>query len=557
MNSNKMISYYNTNRMRGFTFSFFLLTVFLFACKKNEVALKDPYAGGKEALGIQFKSKAPSPAIASAGDLVDVNINGLLKYKGKFKLYVNELEAQILNYTDSTLQFKVPMDASTGGIWVTVNDVDLDNQTFFGPTLKIAGKTSLDEGFQIVNGSNNAIYDILRLPSGGYFLGGSFTDFENKALKDFPIGNVAQITAAGAYENSLKFGIGANYLVHSIARVSSGEENGKFFIAGNFSSFNTKKANRANLNSVTRLNTDGSLDTMVIDVVNATPNDPTKNRDTVSTFNGGVQGTIKKVFVHNNQVYAIGNFDYYLRAFYERSTYDSKVFDRTFMRQVVRMNMDGSMDQTFHYNSGTNRSPEAGNGAINDAIQMPDGKLVLVGRFTTFNGISRNRVVRLNLDGSVDQTFDVGTGSDDDIVAVTYNATTNKLLVTGSFKNFNGKPRAGVAMLNEDGTLTESFTFPSLSGGIASFASQLNNGKIVVAGSFNLYRNVLRQGFMILNADGTLARDYNNTGVFQGTVERMIETTSTAGNPAVILVGDIFRFDNIQVKNVLRVELLN
>lgn len=62
---------------------------------------------------------------------------------------------------------------------------------------------------------------------------------------------------------------------------------------------------------------------------------------------------------------------------------------------------------------------------------------------------------------------------------------------------------------------------------------------------------------MILNADGTLANGYNNTGVFQGTIEKMIETTSTAGNPAIILVGNIFRFDNIPVKNILRVELLN
>lgn len=552
-----MISLYNKYTTRVFQIGFFLLTVFLFACKKNEVELKDPYANAKESLGIKFKSKVPSPAIASSGDEVDVNIRGLLKYTGKFKLYVNELEAEVLNFTDSTLKFKVPVNASTGGIWVTVDDPNLDNQTFFGPTMQIAGKVSFDTGFQVVNGSDYPIYDILRLPAGGYFLAGAFTDYENRATKEFPIGNVAQINAAGAVDPTLKFGIGANYLINTITRISSGAQNGKFLIAGNFSSFNTKRVNRANISSITRLNVDGSLDSTVVDVVNVTPNDPSKNRDTVPSFNGGVQGTIKKVFSYNDQVYVVGNFDYYLRAFYERSTYDSKVFDRVLMKQMVRMNMDGSMDQTFHYNAGTKQSPNGANGSINDAIQMPDGKLVLVGTFTSFNGISRNRVVRINLDGSVDDTFDIGTGADDEISSVTYNATTNKLLVGGTFKNFNGQPRTGVAMLDADGTLNASFTFPILSGGIVSFAAQLNNGKIVVTGTFNQYRNILRQGFMILNADGTLASGYNNTGVFQGTVEKMIETTSTAGNPAIILVGNIFRFDNIPAKNIIRVELLN
>ncbi|KIA95188.1 hypothetical protein OC25_07670 [Pedobacter kyungheensis] len=540
-----------------FQIGFFLLATLLFACKKNEVELKDPYANGKESLGIQFRSKAPSPAIASSGDVVDVNIRGLLKYKDKFKLYVNELEAEVLNYSDSTLQFKVPLNASTGGIWVTVDDASLDNQTFFGPTLQIAGKTSLDAGFQVVNGSNYTIYDILRLASGGYILAGAFTDFENKATKDLPVGNIAQINAGGAVETTLKFGIGANYLLNSAERISSGAQNGKFLIAGNFSSFNTKRPNRANINSLTRLNVDGTLDSTIIDVVNATPNDPSKNRDTVPSFNGGVQGTIKKIFTFNDQVYAVGNFDYYLRAFYERSTYDAKVYDRVLMRQMVRMDMDGSMDQTFHYNAATKQSPNGANGIINDAIQLPDGKLILAGTFTSFNGISRNRLVRINLDGSVDATFNIGTGADDEITSITYNATTKKILVAGPFKTFNGQPRTGVAMLETDGSLTAGFTFPSLSGGIVNYAGQLNNGKIIVAGSFNKYRDILRQGFMVLNTDGTLASGYNNTGVFQGTIEKMIETTSTAGNPAIILVGNIFRFDNIPAKNIIRVELLN
>lgn len=563
-----MKSYLKSNKWYTLGITALAFTLMFGACKKDEVVFKDPYADGKASLGIEFISKAPVPAIASPGEVVELKVKGLKKYEGKFKFYVNEIEAQIVELTNELISFRVPNNASTGGLWVTLNDGSsaLDNQTFFGPGLQIAGKVNVDKTFAVTNGASNTVTGLLRMPSGNFVLVGAFNDYEKTATANLPVGAIVQVNSLGAVENSLKFGLGANGLINSIERINSGTQTGKLLIGGILSSFNSRRNNRQNIVNLTRLNVDGTLDTTIVDVVNLTPNNPSKNKDTVPSFNGGVTiagngysggAIIRKVFSQGEKVYAIGNFDRYARAFYERSTFDTKVYDYTSIKQVVRMNANGAMDSTYRFDVVSKTSPASGNGAIFDAIQLADGSLVLVGNFTSFDGNTKNRIVKLKPDGTVDQTFATGTGANNAIFSIGYNATTNKIVVSGNFTSFNGQPLSGVALLNADGSLSAGFTFPNLAGGSPEFARQLNNGKIIVAGAFNRYNDVLRQGFMVLNADGSLANGYNNTGVFIGKIQDMIEVTSADGNPAAVLVGNIIRFNNSAAYNIIKVEFQN
>lgn len=524
-----------------------LLVLGLYSCKK-EIIGENPYGGGKEPLGIKFGAALPDPEVAAPGSEVNVSIRGLKKFENNYKFYVNEVEATVLAFTDSTARIKVPNDASSGGM-----SVISEGQTFFGPLLRIEGKVSADGSFLATVGSNSAIFDITRLPNANYLLTGAFSDFDNKGNVNIPIGAIAQITSQGVYATSLNFGKGALGSIYSANRLSSG----KFLISGFIASFNSTRGKRININGITTLNSDGTLDSTIIDVINPTPNDFKKNKDTVPTFNGGVAGFIRKSFVFNDRIYAVGRFENYVRVFYDRSTYDTKVYDVTRVKQMVCMKMDGAMDSTFHFDMATKQSPAAGNGEITDAIQQADGKLILVGAFSTFNGLAANRIVRINLDGSVDQTFKAGAGADNNISSITYNATTNKILITGAFTTYGGSAKKGVAMLNADGSIDNSFNFGAIASGVATYASQLNNGKVIVSGNFKTYNTVIRQGFMVLNADATLAAGYNNTGQFTGQIYKIIETTSSFGNPAVILVGSIQRFDNKKFGNIVRVELKN
>lgn len=539
-----------------------LATVFI-SCEKEKGLTEDPYAGGKKPLDIAFISKTTDPEIVNAGDVLSLKVKGLEKYIKDFKVFVNEAEAEVIlgSSNDSTLTFRIPVNASTGSMWITSQ-----GQSFFGPLVRIGGKLSVDATFKVVNGATNTsgastVFDVEALPSGRYFLGGAFNNFELKGTEKLPNGGIVQLLNDGTYStDAIAFGKGAGgagKYISSISRIPAGTQQGKYIIAGSFTSYNSTRPNRQTLNNIARLNVNGSLDSLILtDVINPKPQETYKNGDTISSFNAGVDGAVRKTFVFGEQVYIVGNFYNYKRMFVANSSYDDKVYDLTRMRQVVRVNMDGSMDSTFHYNKATKQSGVGANGVILDAMMQPDGKLILVGTFTSFNGVQANRIVRLKLDGSVDGDFNAGTGANSDIVSIRYNTVTNKIVVGGSFTSFNGKPASGVNLLNADGSNVSSFIGQIVTGGITTFVGQLNNGKIIVSGTFNKYGDYLRQGFMVLENTGQLAVGYNNTGGFQGTLYDMVETATAAGTQ-VILVGDIIRFNSTLPRNVIRLNFNN
>lgn len=538
------------------------LASLIISCKKKTELAEDPYAGGKKIAPFAFISKASDSEIA-AGTTLNLKVRGLNSL-GDFKLYVNEIEAEIKNHSDTTLQFVIPLTASTGSVWVTAK-----GETFFGPVIKVGGKVSVDQTFKVINGAaalsgtggGTSILDIEKLTSGRFWLGGAFSNFEQKGTEALPNGGIVQVDADGGYlTTDINFGrgvLGGEKTIYSITRIVEGTQAGKYIIAGSFTGYNSNQRNRQNLNNIARLNPNGRIDTVITnEIINPKPQEIKKNADTVPAFNAGVDGRVRKTFVFGEQIYIIGDFQNFKRVYYPNSTYDEKVFDVTRMLQMVRVNADGSMDSTFHYNKVNRQSAAGANGTILDATMQDDGKLILAGSFTSFNGINANRIVRLNLDGSVDQSFSAGTGANGDIYSIRYNSVTNKLIVSGSFTSYNGKSLSGVALLNSNGSVDAAFTTSQVSGGIVTFAGQLNNGKILVAGSFNKYGDYLRQGFMILEANGQLATGYNNTGGFQGRVYDMVETPGT-NSTKVILVGNISRFNSILPKNILRLNISN
>lgn len=540
------------------------VVVFVVSCTKSAELAEDPYAGGKQVLDINFESKTGDLEEVNTHEELQLKIRGLMKYENQFKFYVNEIEADVINFTDSTLNFIVPGKASTGSVWVVAN-----GQTFFGPIIKVSGKVSVDDSFKAGNGARRlkadgpaTIFDMIELPNGKFWLGGSFDDFDQKGSEDKPIGGIVQLNAEGAYSTAdgIDYGIGlvgGSQTIYSISRINTGGQNGKYIIAGSFTGYNSKRGNRQTINNITRLLSNGKLDTIVTsEIVNPKPEETWKNSDTIPAFNGGVDGVVRKTFLFGEKIYVVGNFQNYRRIYYPNSTYNEKVYDVTRMLQMVRLNIDGSMDSTFHYNEATHQSATAANGGITDAMMQEDGKLILVGNFTTFNGITVNRIVRLNLDGSVDASFSTGAGADGEITSIRYQAATRKIVLTGSFTSFDGQAIAGIAMLNEDGSIDNSFKPEVISGGGANFAAQLNSGKLLVTGTFSNYGDYVRQGLMILEADGSVAEGYNNTGGFEGKVYDMIENTTPEGS-MVTLVGDISRFNTTLPKNILRIKISN
>src|SRR5439155_18365694 len=106
---------------------------------------------------------------------------------------------------------------------------------------------------------------------------------------------------------------------------------------------------------------------------------------------------------------------------------------------LVRLNADGTLDATF--------SPAAGTDAyvLSIAVQS-DGKILVGGLFTLVNGTPRNYLARLNADGTLDASFVPGSGPNYLVYSLAVQSD-GKVLVGGAFTQFNGTPRGGIARL--------------------------------------------------------------------------------------------------------------
>ncbi len=161
---------------------------------------------------------------------------------------------------------------------------------------------------------------------------------------------------------------------------------------------------------------------------------------------------------------------------------------------IGRFNSDGTVDTAFEQGEGPNVTP------VSCCVRQPDGKFLVGGKFTRIRGATRNFVARLNADGSLDTTFDAGVGpnvpaaSDRGINCITVQPD-GKVLVGGEFTTWNGVARKCLVRLLADGSLDTSlanlstlFTVSDASNGVRSIAIQpiaaAPHFAILVGGSF-------------------------------------------------------------------------
>ncbi|BDS06693.1 hypothetical protein NT6N_17330 [Oceaniferula spumae] len=166
---------------------------------------------------------------------------------------------------------------------------------------------------------------------------------------------------------------------------------------------------------------------------------------------------------------------------------------------IMRLNADGSVDEDFVSGSGFN-------GDVLCIAVQSDGKYIIGGEFTNYNGSACGRLVRLNSDGSMDETFlgNTGTGADD-LVRCLAIETDGRILVGGDFSNFNSSSANGVVRLNANGSTAGALASPLNSGASIRDLIAETDGKITLGGNFSIpntgdgtHRDIIR-----LNNDGS------------------------------------------------------
>ena len=165
--------------------------------------------------------------------------------------------------------------------------------------------------------------------------------------------------------------------------------------------------------------------------------------------------------------------------------------------RLARLNADGSIDGSF--NPGANNSVRA-------VASQPDGRTLVGGFFTGLGGVigttTRNRIGRLLTDGSLET--DIGADAQVTILAI---QPDGKTLLGGQFTTIGGLTRHGIARLNADRSLDSGFD-PGANGEIHAIVVQ-PDGKILVGGTFTTIGgggtgSTPRARIARLNADGSI-----------------------------------------------------
>ncbi len=358
---------------------------------------------------------------------------------------------------------------------------------------------TLDLTFNADPGFNGEVFALQLQEDGKVLAGGDFT-LANSIARS----RIARLNADGSLDTGFQQGMGgANGPVRSVLL----QTDGRILLAGGFTQVNGAARNR-----LARLLTDGQLDTSFNPGVGA---DGTvfilaetfsgTNRTILmggafNTVNGQVRqglarlknnGALDETF---SSSLTIGGAVYAIAVYPTNSIHAGKILiggnfqsvNGQSRNSIARLNPDGTLDVSFDPGSGANEAVRA------IAIQA-DGKVLIGGAFTSYRGQAVNRFARLTVNGLLDATFNVGQGANDTVEAIKVLAD-NRILLTGQFTSASGLYRSRITRLLPSGAADASINFEEGANSAVHTVVIQPDDMMVIAGSFTMYGNQVRNG---------------------------------------------------------------
>ena len=390
--------------------------------------------------------------------------------------------------------------------------------TIFNNIIGLTYTGEIDDSFDVGNGivlvsssnSSNGVYDILKLNDGRILIcGGEFSCYKGNVYdrrilklnskleidRNFQNAFTSFYSTTQGSINSIKIQSDGKILIgadgtsfrlvrifpngkrdgnFSAATFNDGIEkidiqsDGKIVVSGPFTTVNSISSNR-----IARLESNGA-------------------RDASFNIGSGSNSLVKDIVVVDDKIIVGGGF----------TSYSGSVSNR-----IVRINPSGSIDTDFNIGSGFNDT-------VNVIRVQSDNKILVGGNFTSYNGTSINRLVRLNTDGSIDNSFNIGTGFASSVFTI-YVQPDNKILVGGGFYQFNGQSRIYIVRLLSDGSIDNSFQSPvDVGSGVGVYTIDMtSDNKILIGGFLRGLNGQVRSGFAVLRSDGTLSDETFNISV--------------------------------------------
>jgi uncharacterized delta-60 repeat protein len=213
-------------------------------------------------------------------------------------------------------------------------------------------------------------------------------------------------------------------------------------------------------------------------------------------------------------------------------------------RGLVRLNMDGTMDESFSMGVGFQGQYE--DLQIRVVRVMPENKGLLVGGgFFQFNRVSRDSLAMLTNEGALVESFHPNLGQ---VYRVSDIELTDEgdIIVVGDFPDQD----SDIIKMNAEGVVSTEFHGPSTNREIVQL-ERLSDGRLLVIGNFSEMNGAPRRGIARLLPNGAQDGSFL-IGLRQGGgIDRMLMPDQNT----LFLVGGMDLLDRVPVRGIVKIDL--
>ncbi len=164
---------------------------------------------------------------------------------------------------------------------------------------------------------------------------------------------------------------------------------------------------------------------------------------------------------------------------------------------LTRLDSDGSQDPTFQPGLG----PDL---AVYCSALQPDGRMIIGGEFSAYDGTTRYRLARILANGALDTSFVSHFGPGDGNVLALLVLADGKILVGGDFQLYDGTAYPGLVRLLPNGLLDGSFDPDGGPVGRVDEVKEQPDGKLIACGDFDTQGGLPYENLLRLNTDGSV-----------------------------------------------------
>lgn len=219
-------------------------------------------------------------------------------------------------------------------------------------------------------------------------------------------------------------------------------------------------------------------------------------------------------------------------------------------QRIVKFGLtDGTIDTTFNSSNGFNNATSR--------ILEHGAAMLVCGVFTVYRGTARNYVCRVNnTDATVGNTFDTSTGPNAGVWDLLFETggTTN-LFICGAFTTYKGSTRQRIAKVNAT-TAALDGTFNTTTGANNEILcmAYYNSTNLLIGGYFTSYKGTTCKCLAKINhSTGNLDASFDMTTGFEHSVSNpRIEQILIDGNSYIYVVGRFTSYKGNQIYGVAK-----